>query len=276
MLMDLFNSNTLTDVTLVCEDGKQFKAHKAIICMNSPALKGALMDTKQTDPILIITGIQSRIMMIILKLFYSGEAEVKKCEEESLHENIGFLGIQKALLVKNGFKDEEYFNDKNDLNSQNLPDSMMKTEFVNVNDSGFDESKKMPRLHLQVDSPSKFLSCQQCNYISTTKQNLRIHVQNIHEKIKYNCKQCDKAFTQASGLNTHKKRVHEGRKLKCDKCSYECVAYHNLKNHKQSKHDGVRYKCNFCSEYLSSKDTLVGHTWAKHKVNQRKGNRLLD
>jgi len=74
----LFNSNKLTDVTLVCDDGQQFQVHKAVISIYSPILKSILLETNQTDPIINITDIYSSDMKVILELMYSGEAEMKK------------------------------------------------------------------------------------------------------------------------------------------------------------------------------------------------------
>ena len=63
MLMNLFNSNKLTDATLVCDDGKWFGVHRAVISIYSPLLRKILIETEQTDPIIIITNILSTLKL---------------------------------------------------------------------------------------------------------------------------------------------------------------------------------------------------------------------
>ena len=43
---DLRNDEALTDVTLVCEDGKQIKAHKVVLASTSPFFLDLLKRTK--------------------------------------------------------------------------------------------------------------------------------------------------------------------------------------------------------------------------------------
>ena len=42
MLQDLMISNEFTDLTLVSDDRKYFKAHKIVLCASSPVLKNII------------------------------------------------------------------------------------------------------------------------------------------------------------------------------------------------------------------------------------------
>ena len=276
MLMNLFNSNKLTDVTLVCDDGKWFEVHKAVVSIFSPVLKSILIETEQIDPIINITDIYSTDLKVILELMYSGEAQMHKCEEKSFYQAIKFLEIQKPLLKKTCNQiqkpllektcneEDELLTDKDQpAASKSLNDSNMKTKIDTV------EVKNIIQLpNIQIDNKSKIHACLRCNHKATTFASLKVHVENIHENKKYKCSQCNKEYRQSSGLSEHIRTAHEGKRFKCDKCSYESVSHHNLKNHKLNKHEGVKFKCDLCSKYLSSKDLLAGHTQRIHQLGK--------
>ena len=48
MLHEMMKSNELTDVTLVCDDKKQFKAHKIVLSACSSVFKSIINDLHQT------------------------------------------------------------------------------------------------------------------------------------------------------------------------------------------------------------------------------------
>ena len=262
MLMNLFNSNKLTDATLVCDDGKWFGVHRAVISIYSPLLRKILIETEQTDPIIIITNVLSTDIKVILELMYTGEAQMNEGEEMSFHQTLKFLEIKNASLDKTFKPEDNYLIDKDPLASSKPPyDSNIKTksETVQVKDT-----KKLQYL----PDKSKIHACEQCNYKSATLGSLKIHIEQVHINKKYKCSQCIKEYRQSSGLREHIKTAHEGKRFKCDQCSYESISRCNLKTHKLSKHEGVRFKCSLCSDYLSSKDRLADHTQKVHLVGK--------
>ena len=56
---DLRNHEALTDVTLVCEDGKQIKAHKVVLASTSPFFLDLLKRNKHPHPLVYMKGIKS-------------------------------------------------------------------------------------------------------------------------------------------------------------------------------------------------------------------------
>ena len=65
--------------------------------------------------------------------------------------------------------------------------------------------------------------CNQCNYTSSKKSNLRSHLK-IHTGEKLNkCNQCDYASIQTGDLRTHLK-THSGYKSnKCNQCDFDLL-----------------------------------------------------
>ena len=101
MLHDMMSSNELTDVTLVSEDKKKFKAHKVVLSACSSVFKGIISDTFLSSPIIYLRGIQSFEIESILQFIYLGEATFY---QERMNE---FINVAKSLEIKEISKDIE-------------------------------------------------------------------------------------------------------------------------------------------------------------------------
>ena len=56
----------------------------------------------------------------------------------------------------------------------------------------------------------KRFSCDQCNHVAKTKQNLNYHVQTRHSTVIYPCDQCEFKTSKMAELKKHKNAEHEG------------------------------------------------------------------
>ena len=90
---DLRSDNDFADVTLVCEDGQLFSAHKVILASSSPFFMGILKKYKNPQPLIFLKGMRSEDLSAILDFFYFGEANI---DQESLD---AFLGLADDLQV---------------------------------------------------------------------------------------------------------------------------------------------------------------------------------
>ena len=75
-LKELREDKDFTDVTLVCEDGKQVEAHKAILVASSPFFMDILKKNKHPHPLIYMRGLTSNILLSIIDFLYLGEANV--------------------------------------------------------------------------------------------------------------------------------------------------------------------------------------------------------
>ena len=110
MLYNLMYSNELTDVTLVSEDKKHFKAHKAILSACSPVFKGIISNITSSSPFIYLRGIQSLEIESILQFIYLAEAKICK---ERMNE---FLDVAKSLEIQEVSK---YIETREDHDQQN-------------------------------------------------------------------------------------------------------------------------------------------------------------
>ena len=57
-----------TDVTLVCEDGKQVEVHKVILASSSPFFQNILRKNKHIHPLIYMRGMKSDDLLAIVDI----------------------------------------------------------------------------------------------------------------------------------------------------------------------------------------------------------------
>ena len=91
----------MTDVTLISEDKKQFKAHKVVLSASSPVFKNIITGCSLSNPLIYLRGIQSFEIESILQFIYLGEA---KFYQDRMNE---FINVAKSLEIKEISIDED-------------------------------------------------------------------------------------------------------------------------------------------------------------------------
>ena len=74
--MPVHCSGDFSDVTLASEDGKQVKAHRAVLSSCSPVLRKILLEMSDPDPVLDMKGMTMEEISLLLKFIYTGEVMV--------------------------------------------------------------------------------------------------------------------------------------------------------------------------------------------------------
>ena len=231
MMKEFITSGDFADVTLVCDDKRQVRAHRNVLAASSPVFKDILQI--ENSSIIFLKGVEFSEMESILQFIYLGEATF--CEERMNH----FLEAAKSLDIKELNKEVEEASDEED-------DSIHENENPVTRDS-IDEQQTTD---IPKHSPVK-----------------GTRVARIPNDRKY-CLECDKSFSDHSGLFRHKQAVHEGVTYDCNQCDYKATLKANLKAHIESKHEGIRkFACNFCDYRYSAKHNLKNHLKNIHANN---------
>ena len=97
----LKSDTDFADVTLVCDDGTQFEAHKFILASSSPFFRGVLKDTKLQHPLIYMRGVSLEDMATLLDFLYFGEANVSHDGVES------YLALAEDLKIEGLRSDQE-------------------------------------------------------------------------------------------------------------------------------------------------------------------------
>ena len=94
VIKDLQETECLSDVTLVCNDDTQIKAHKFVLIGSSPVLRTMLLQSSQKDTIVFLRGVDRRELEWVLEFMYLGETQVPQSKLQS------FIELAKDLKMK--------------------------------------------------------------------------------------------------------------------------------------------------------------------------------
>ena len=90
----LRDDNDFSDVTLVCEDGKQMDAHKIILAASSPFFEKILERNKHNHPLIFLKGVKMEDLHSAMDFMYYGETNI-------VEDNLDlFLAVAKELMIK--------------------------------------------------------------------------------------------------------------------------------------------------------------------------------
>ena len=139
------------------------------------------------------------------------------------------------------------FNDMNldeSLNEFKLPDSIVREYNVaNQNENFSDPVEKVSlkksksminKYNINETETKSQYSCEQCDFRSKCKDELKMHIGTAHEIFTYPCDQCDYKSKQRDDLKTHYETTHESLPYTSDQCEYKSKQKDQLKMHYES------------------------------------------
>ena len=91
----------LSDVTLVCNDDKQIKAHKVILSSFSSLFKRMFVNNPHPQPIIFLKGVAFSDLDALLDFIYHGEASVAQENFSSFLETAADLEIEELSSFSN-------------------------------------------------------------------------------------------------------------------------------------------------------------------------------
>ena len=148
--------------------------------------------------------------------------------------------------------------------NHNSSESLLKIDESHIS-QGEEVIKDVP-VSKQGKTVKQFL-CDKCEFMTTTKANLKRHNLVVHEKIKkFVCDQCGLRFGTRANLTHHVDCIHRGlKKYSCPQCDHTAATRHKIKLHILHVHEKVRpYKCDICSFSAAEKKALQIHIDAVH------------
>ena len=280
MFRALHEEQRHADVTLICDDKTQFRAHKIVLSACSPVFKEIIDSNPSQHPLIYLRGIQSSEMESILQFMYLGEGRFH-------HERMGeFLKVAKDLKVKEIYRnlEEETNSDTPDEIGETVNVREILTEGIEKKNTDLiinggiahkvkedtelfseedtskndDKKRKIENEKNQSRIIPEYL-CQECGLVYSCGANLSRHVKSNHRGVKFYCDKCEFQTTDQSNLKKHIKGKHDGVRYPCSKCDYKASIKNHLKLHVQSVHDGVKYPCPHCDRKISKKSKLLVH-----------------
>ena len=119
--------------------------------------------------------------------------------------------------------------------------------------------------HMQLHSGIK-RSCDECNFVTTSREALRYHVRRMHlQDFRYKCDVCEKSFMSNSELKDHKNRHLGTKSFICEICGKGYLQKSSLSAHKRIVH-GVQtrilvkdHRCEICNKSFLTEYLLKSH-----------------
>ena len=259
----LWQDSELSDVTLVCNDGSQVKAHKTVLALSSPLLRDILTKSKRHDPILLLPNVGAQELENILKLIYLGEVSLSSTELDSFLSAAQYL---KLSLLQPDNVSQQFQPEKQTTSSkgsdcqrnQNLDSDtsvLDKTGYVKTEDTDFDGKSGRNGLNcstdshetseIQLDSPLLQNKCKQINTRNICNEcgkefeafnHLWVHIQADHQGMHHRCKICRKTYVNATGLKEHTDSAHKGIHPVCHDCGHKFSTNGSLSKHIKRVH----------------------------------------
>ena len=230
------HNNDFADVTLACEDGKQFEVHKVILATSSPFFQNLLKKNNHAHPLIYMRGLKSEDLEAIIDFLYCGETDVYQENLDS------FLAIAEELQLKGLMgktnedeveqqetaKQRQFPVPKNESHISKEAAELSQANQIVVTDHGIsfgtmattsnfsDELKKldnqttsmMVKASRKSTTGNPFYKCTLCGK-EAEKTNLKNHIEANHlEGILIPCIQCEKTFRSRDSLGIHKHRHH--------------------------------------------------------------------
>lgn len=225
MMKELFELSEFSDVTLICEDKKQIKAHKNILGASSSCFRDIFKSDKSSNQIIYLRGIKHSEMEPIMQFVYLGEA--------TIHENRTkeFLSVARSLEIEE-LDQSEYLSEDD------------KVKYPSYNEKLENNSASEPSImkcKCKVNLGGQRFACWNCDKDFSSKYDLKRHVEVDHEGKRYSCNQCDYQAKENSKLLRHIKAMHDGVEFKCHLCDFKTGWKTYLTKHIKSKHSLIDF-----------------------------------
>merc|ERR1712179_88373 len=179
---ELHSQQEFLDVTLVCEDGKEIQAHKAVLGTCSSVLKNILLKHAHQHPLIYMTGVSIDKLRSMIDFMYLGQTEIAEENVES------FLRFASQFQVK-GLIEEDVVQpvckSTPEDEKESMADIIVNTENEFVEAIFNFGGTKTTESGEQIDE--KYVNdfqCNDCNYNTTQKGHLKRHIKARHEGIK--------------------------------------------------------------------------------------------
>ena len=238
MMKEMFHSGDFSDVTLICEDKKQIKAHKNILGASSSCFRDIFMSDKSSHQTIYLRGIKHSEMEPIMQFVYLGEATINE------HRTKEFLAVARSLEIEE-LDLSEYPSEEDTYNNKhptNIP----------INSVSKDDCK------CKVNSKGKRFPCGNCEKDFSSTNELKRHIEADHEGVRYPCNQCDYQAKEKGKLLRHIKGMHDGVEFKCHFCDFKTGWKTYLSKHIKSKHSSELPKL-FKDQKIYFRDHLGTH-----------------
>ena len=243
---DLQLSNDFSDVTLVCEDGKQIEAHRLILSACSPFFKDVFWKNKHLHPMIYMRGLKAKDLSAFVDFIYQGETNVMQEDFD------GFLALADELQLQglsrgpegdsptmSAVKPKQETKTKHKIPLSQIESSLMISSKEEYSEGSFEQSKETCLSLNDYDSKTTraLVTLESTDELDGQIAAMMTKIEGVQG---WTCSVCEKTFK------------HKG----------------NVKSHIESNHiEGASHPCNLCGKISRSRDALRKHLERHHGCN---------
>ena len=232
----LRDDNDFADVTLACEDGKQFEAHKVILASSSLFFQNLLRRNKHhAHPLIFMRGMKSDDLVAIIDFLYCGKANVY---EENLD---SFLATAEELQLEGLMgkrKDKELHDTSNKIEAP---------------------------VHKDVSNIPKLFATNHNQEAITKHDKTEESMKLTSHDLSKDFQELDKQIISLVVKTSRKKNIHHQPFYKCTLCGKEAIRS-NIWGHIEVNHlEGIVIPCKQCKKIFKSRNSLAVHKGRDHK-----------
>ena len=267
----LRQTDDYADITLVCEDGQQIKAHRIILSSSSHFFRHMLASLTHSHPLVYMRGVKHQELSNIIDFIYHGEAEVVKENLETflaIARELGLKGMTEQVKkpqrdiysegerVKVKIHEAAEESDK-DTATEDAAVAVKAEKFEDRDKNDFvvsevealdnttvgDNFELEEKIKSLVEKREGIWTCIQCGKFDNSRFALGRHVETHIEGFTHVCPICDKSFSTRGARKTHKRRQHPEEMAKkalkpfnCDICEKPSESMSAIKTHKFRNH----------------------------------------
>ena len=233
----LREDDNFTDVTLVCEDGKEIYAHKVVLVASSPVFANMLRKSKhfQPYPIVYMRGVKSNDLLAIMDFLYKGEANVYQENLDS------FLAMAEELQLKG-------------LTGKYDVDTIAQTETSKMLN---DRKESKSTFESEISRPTR-----------ENHDNPEITAGTVALTSHQSGNLLELLHASDQMLEKTGKKMPNGKPMyRCSVCGKESEKG-GVRNHIETAHmEGISIPCKTCGKCFRSRNLLSQHNFNNHRIN---------
>ena len=275
-----------SDVTLVCRDGQQIQAHRAVLCSSSRFLRLLLYDSLQQSTFLYLSSVEHRDLEALLNFIYLGSCTLlkkHKVQVTALAAALGVGGWPKEVFYNPlSGREEEQFQSK--IEYSETPKDYIDSKFTQTKKNNTDRNKETPDEFQEIEHDINNVpltdegegqimlkieeNVKEYDHITSSEIENKLESQSKIIDLKFEAAE-EKASVKGNVLVTRYPEIENlepdaNGKFACNMCNKIYVNKDKLKKHRLVRHYGFTFDCNECSSSFSSRDLLKGHIASAH------------
>ena len=242
---ELKNDFGSSDVTLLCSDEQEIRAHRFMLSSGSQYFKNILKQIKQPHSYIFMAGVNSQNLRDIIYFLYHGQVTI---EQEVTKK---FLELAKLLNIQGISSDDERINVEgtSDLIVPTEDGKHDATKLESDDTKPLNETSAEIKLSEQIETmmykENTSWYCSQCKYSNYRRYQVGRHIERMHiTGYLYSCDECGVITRAKPNLDLHKIRYHPKNPQALDKTTYQT--------------------CEICGHAVSTKSLLKIHMYKKH------------